>query len=61
MKASRSSTLNRYFAGIAEYVFQSQLGVVDPPLVDYVSELLMRFVRSESVHKVRNLTGRPLR
>ena len=60
MKANHSSTLNRYFTGIAEYVFQSHLGVADPPLVDYVSELLMRFVRSESIHKVRNLTGRPL-
>ncbi len=60
MKATKSSTLHRYFAGIAEYVFQSQLGVADPPVVDYVSQLLLRFVHSESIHKVRNLTGRPL-
>ncbi len=60
MKATNSSTLHRYFAGIAEYVFQSHLGVADPPLVDYVSELLLRFVRSESIHRVRSLTGRPL-
>ena len=60
MKATHSSTLHRYFAGIAEYVFQSQLGVADPPLVDYVSRLLIRFVRSDSLHKVRSLTGRPL-
>ena len=60
MKATSSSTLNRYFAGMAEYVFQSQLGVADPPIVDYVSQLLLRFVRSESIHKVRSLTGKPL-
>lgn len=60
MKATNSSTLHRYFAGMAEHVFQSHLGVADPPLVDYVSGLLIRFVRSESIHKVRNLTGRPL-
>lgn len=60
MKASSSSTLHRYFAGMAEYVFQSQLGVADPPIVDYVSELLLRFVRSESLHRVRSLTGQPL-
>ncbi len=60
MKTTSSSTLNRYFAGVAEYVFQSHLGVADPPLVDYLSGLLIRFVRSESIHKVRNLTGRPL-
>jgi hypothetical protein len=60
MKATTSSTLNRYFAGIAEYVFQSKLGVVDPPLVDYVSSLLLRFVRSESIHRVRSLSGKPV-
>lgn len=60
MKANPSTTLNRYFAGIAEYVFQSHLGVADPQLVDYVSQLLLRFVRSESIHRVRSLTGKPL-
>ncbi len=60
MKANPSTTLNRYFAGVAEYVFQSHLGVADPQLVDYVSQLLLRFVRSESIHKVRNLTGKPI-
>ena len=61
MKPSRpSTTLWRYFAGLAEYVFQGELGVADPPLVDYVSGLLMRFVRSDAIHKFRNPTGQPL-
>ncbi len=61
MKSShQTSTLWRYFAGIAEYVFQAKLGVADPPLVDYVSCLLTRFVRSDAMHKVRNPTGQPL-
>ncbi len=61
MKSSRpSSALWRYFAGLAEYVFQAELGVADPPLVDYVSGLLMRFVRSDAMHRVRNPTGQPL-
>lgn len=55
-----SSTLHRYFAGISEYVFQAQLGVVDPQLIEYVTDLLLRFVRIDAIHKVRNLTGRPL-
>ena len=61
MKSVHSvTTLKHYFAGIAEYVFQSHLGVADPPLVDYVSELLLRFVRVDAIHKVRNLSGRPM-
>ena len=61
MKSSHpTSTLWRYFAGLAEYVFQAKLGVADPPLVDYVSCLLTQFVRSDAMHKVRNPTGQPL-
>ena len=55
-----STTLRRFFTGLTENTFQTQLGVADPPLVDYLSDMLMRFVRLDAVHKVRNLTGRPL-
>ncbi len=34
--------------------------MVDPQLVDYVSDLLVRFVRSDTVHRIRSVTGRPL-
>ncbi len=50
----------RYFAGMAENTFQSQLGVVDPPLIDYVTDLLIRSIRSDMVHRIRSVTGRPL-
>ena len=61
MNADRSnSAIHRYFAGLAENTFQSQLGVCDPPLIDYLSDLLVRFVRSDVVHRIRSVTGRPL-
>jgi len=41
------SDLDRFFRGLTEYAFQARLGVVDPPLVDYVSVLLVRFIRHE--------------
>ncbi len=53
-------TLRRFFSGLTEYTFQSRLGVVDPPLVDYISDLLSRFVRNDSIYRIRNLTGRPV-
>lgn len=59
MKAA-STTLQRYISGLAESVFQSQLGVVDVSLVDYVSDLLLRFVRMDAMHRVRNLSGHPM-
>lgn len=56
----RDSPVYRYFAGLAENTFQSELGVVDPPMIDYVTELLVRFIRSDVVHRIRSVTGRPL-
>lgn len=54
------NVLDRFFAGLAEQTFEAQLGVVDPPLVDYVTNLLIRFVKSDSVYRVRALNGRPV-
>ncbi len=33
-------TLDRFFTGLSEHVFHSQLGVVDTEIVDYISRLL---------------------
>lgn len=53
----RGEQVRRFFAGVTEYVFQTRLGVADPPLVDYISELLSRFLRSEDVYAVRSTRG----
>ncbi|GAG53585.1 unnamed protein product, partial [marine sediment metagenome] len=55
-----NSAMQRYFTGLAENTFQTQLGVVDPLLIDYVSDLLIRFVRLDGLQKFRGVTGRPL-
>ena len=54
------SPIERYFAGLAENTFQSQLGVVDPPLIDYLTDMLIRFIRNDSMHRVRSITGHRL-
>lgn len=54
------SALDRFFVGLTEFVFHSQLGVVDTQVVDYVSELLVRFTRLDSIQKVRRIDGRPV-
>jgi len=46
--------IDRFFRGLAEHAFHARLGVVDQPLVDYVSLLLVRFIRNESL---RTLPG----
>ncbi len=41
------SDIDRFFRGVTEYAFHARLGVVDPPLVDYLSLLLVRFLRHD--------------
>ena len=60
MQAEPRDTLRKFFAGISEQTFQCQLGVADPPLIDYIADLLVRFVRSDAVYRIRSLTGQPL-
>jgi hypothetical protein len=57
---ARGGTLARFFSGLCEHIFESRLGVADPPLVDYLSDLMLRFARFDAVHRVRNLSGRPV-
>ena len=57
--SSDRSTIERFFSGLSECIFQSKLGVADVQLVDYLSDMLLRFVRVDSIHKVRRPNGRP--
>lgn len=60
MNAEPRETLRKFFAGLSEQTFQCQLGVADPPLIDYIADMLVRFVRSDAVYRIRSLTGQPL-
>jgi hypothetical protein len=57
---SRASAVRRFFTGLTEYAFHARLGVADPPLVDYIAELLVRFVRSDDLYPVRSIRGQRL-
>ena len=52
-----SHPLHRMFRGITEWTFLSELGIGDPGLVGYVSDLLARFVSHEAVWSVRDSGG----
>lgn len=56
----RLSATRRFFTGITEYAFAARLGVADPPLVDYIAELLVRFVSCEELYPVRSVRGQRL-
>ncbi len=56
---SPNGTLQRFFAGMSEYIFHSKLGVADTEMVDYLSDLLVRFTKTDAMHRIRQLNGRP--
>lgn len=55
----KRSTIERFFCGLSECIFESKLGVADTQLVDYLSEMMLRFVRVDAIHRVRRGDGRP--
>lgn len=57
---SRSDDLRRLFAAVTEQTFQTELGVADPKLIDYLVDLLLRFVRSDAIYRIRNTAGKRL-
>ena len=52
--------LRRYFAGLTEHTFVESVGVADPPLIDYLSMLLARFVHMDAIYKLRTGAGKRL-
>jgi len=52
--------LRRLFSGLTEHAFQTSLGVADPPLVDYLSDMLSRFIHFDAVNRLKNSHGAPL-
>src|SRR5215211_1387056 len=57
---ARLTATRRFFTGLTEYAFEARLGVADPPLVDYLAELLVRFVRSDAIYPLRSVRGQRL-
>jgi hypothetical protein len=52
--------LRRLFAGLTEQTFLTRLGIGDPNLVDYLSELLSRFVQMDAVYRLNSARGKRL-
>jgi hypothetical protein len=52
--------LRRLFAGLTEQTFLTTLGLADPPLTDYLSEMLSRFLHVDAIYRLRDAAGRRL-
>lgn len=52
--------LRRLFCGVTEHAFLTTLGVTDAPLIDYLSDLMARFVHTSVIYRLHDIEGRPL-
>lgn len=52
--------LRRLFAGLTEHAFFTHLGVADPQLTDYLTNLMTRFLHYDAVYRLRNAAGKPI-
>lgn len=52
--------VQRLFAGLTEQTFIQELGVADPPLTDYISSLLSRFIHVDALFRLRDGEGKRL-
>jgi hypothetical protein len=52
--------LRRMFAGLTEQTFINALGVADPRLTDYLSEMLSRFIHVDAIYRLSGAQGKRL-
>ena len=57
--SGHSSALDRFLSGINESVFQIKLGVANIELVNYLNQLLIRFVRVDTMKDFASGAGTP--
>src|SRR5579872_2938829 len=53
-------SLRDMFAALTEHTFQVDLGIADTRLTDYLTEMLVRFIRLDAIFRFRNTVGRRL-
>ena len=56
----RHHPLRRLFTGLVEHVFYAKIGMCDPAVVEYLSDLLTNFVHVDNIYALRSARGRRL-
>jgi hypothetical protein len=54
----RDHPLRRWFSGIVEQTFCTEVGVCDPGLTDYMADLLVDFAHVDRLRAIRNAQGK---
>ncbi len=54
-------SLWRLFAGLTENVFFNEMGIIDPPLIDYVTHLLIRFLHMSELYRLKDSQNKSIK
>ena len=57
---SRDHPLRRLFTGLVEHAFCTEVGMCDPALTDYLTNLLVDFTHVDRLNAIRNARGKRL-
>ncbi len=57
---AKSESLRDMFAAFTEHTFQVDLGIADTRLTDYLTDMLLRFIRFDTIFRFRSTVGRRL-
>lgn len=57
---AKPESLRDMFAACTEHAFQVDLGIADTRLTDYLTDLLLRFIRFDAIFRFRSTVGRRL-
>jgi len=60
VQGHNQAEMERFFSALTENAFVIRLGVADPPLIDYLVNLMLRFVRCDALFRLRDLEGKSL-
>lgn len=55
-----NNPLRRWFAGLVEASFQEQVGLCDPSILDYLTDLLTEFIHIEKINLLGDGSGRKI-
>jgi hypothetical protein len=57
---AKPELLRDMFTALTEHAFQVDLGIADTRLTDYLADMLLRFIRFDSIFRFRSTVGRRL-
>ncbi len=57
---SSNHPLRRLFTGLVEQAFCAEVGMCDPRLTDYMTDLLVSFTRIDRLNTIRDVSGKEL-